>query len=429
MKIVVGALAVSLAVAGVAEAQDPGGVVVEFGADAGGGGPAQVDIEQEVSAFLAGRSPAWQEGWNDNRRFLVIVGRAALMCGPQNPSAFDQCRRAAFTQAMLNAKGQLVEKLSAEVSTAAILVQVMETGEGAGAADPVLQQAAALVRAEAERNGGGEQAVAQTVGMQGLRDAVLVQARAEASSLTAFKTFESIGADGKGDIAVICVFSKQTSQLRDALAGRGEPPTRAPGVAIGDWARSLGAEGLLYAFGTQTRTNENGELVLIGFGQASVASSAGPARDVARRQARLFAQQAMRNFMGEVVATAAMNDAETIQAYADEASVVKSAERFETATTSRAEALTMPGMTTAFSWRGRHPLSSRDIEGVVMVMSVSEALEANKLRKQFQEQGGSAGGRGIADRQPSAQGGAGGGARPPAGGRGGSGVGPTGEDP
>lgn len=435
-------------------AQDPGGVVIEMSDDAGGGEWTSRDARPQAMEYVQGEK-GWAIGGNDGGRFYVVVESETIPCGPENKN-FVTCRNLAFMGAMLKAKKAMAEFLDAEVASQLSRIQSMQqaeatTPEGLGLEDSAVEgmsdEMLAMMGQDPKGSGleskpdagstpaseprkSGEKPVISTQ----LASAVQIKARCEVSSLQAYRVFESIGADGKGQIAVVCVYSNKSHELRDALVGKGEAPTGAPGPRISDWAKEQGPEGLLYAMGPQYRYDENGNLVLMAFGQAMPISSSGQAEDVARDQARAAAQQALRQYLGEMVATETSNrESASVDEYASGAQRVMNDVAFRSQITAAADALKMPGMSAAYSWEADHPQTDRPIYGVVMTMSVADAIKANGLRERFMSDGGSRGGRGIADRKPPRAGSGSGTGRTGSGGRkpgtGSGGSGPAGGEP
>jgi hypothetical protein len=143
------------------------------------------------------------------------------------------------------------------------------------------------------------------------------------------------------------------------------------------------------------RTNERGELVLVSFGQSSPRLGSARSADAAKKKANVQAYGEMRRFLGELVASAETDaEASSLTEYADKTSEFKSASRFTEEASSRGEKLTMPGVLEAYTWSKQHPQSDRETQGCVLVLSVSEMIEANELRKLFKAAGGAAGGAG-----------------------------------
>ena len=397
--------------------QDGGGVVVEMAPDSGQAeANPQASADQMASDFLAEKK--WTEGPNDGGRFYVVKSAAGFAAPPGSPDWYIT-RSNAFQLAMLNARKQMAEYLSAAVSTLVssayqetTVSQTISNPSGVigsgNAASGVAAQAVGAVNAELANAGvnattdpsAASQAAARLVSSSTFSSAVNVMARAEVAGLQAFRTFEGKGGPN-GEVVVISVFSDKGMELRDALLGLNPPPTKAPGPRIGDWAREVGPETLLFSFGTQTRTNENGELVLVAFGQANPSASNARAVDAARSKAMSEARKALRQYMGELVETTSdMMQSENLAEYADKTQVYDNDSAFNERIQAAADTLDMNGAISAHNWTARHPLLDTDTAGVVLVISVSEALKANGTRERLAKVAASRGGRGMSDKMP-----------------------------
>jgi hypothetical protein len=412
MNVVVAALAVSLGVAGAAAAQEPGGVVVEMAADAGTGSGAPVSALQQARDFV--REKGWQQGWNDQggRRFLVIIAESSIAPDKNNPNS-GEVRAEAFDKAMMQAKKAMSVELSAEVSrvvgslyaegtAAATLAGQLPPSLSRSAASGAVEQAVEVANSQA--GDGGATAARELVSADSFMKATEVISQAEVAGLQAFRVFEQIGESGRGQIAVVCTFSERGNTIRRALLGLGDAPTGAPGIRIGEWAAELGNEKLLYSFGVQPRMNEKGELVLVAFGQSSPISSSPRALSAARSKARLQGMDALREFMGEMVATQeGLVRSSTLKEFSDKAEEYESEQGYSELIQSVAGPLKMPGIAAAYEWEHRHPYSDRDTAGVVLVWSVSQAVAANGLRERLAADGASRGGAGISNRMPAGQ--------------------------
>ena len=396
MKIVVGALTVSLAVGGVAFAQEPGGVVVEMAADAGTGTGARVSARKQATDYLAERG--WTLGSNDDGKFIVILASSAIEGDPGSPKSATQ-RNIAYQKAMLDARMEMAETLSAEIQSAVARIDAegrLPDDVAGTAAAGAIEKAMELARA----SGGNLQEVVRSEVFQ---RSIGVSAKSEVAGLQAFRVFEQIAPDGNGEIAVIATYSERGNEIRRALLGRAKAPTGAPGIRIGDWARGLGDEALLYSFGVQPKRDEKGEMVLVAFGQASPVSASSGAMRNARVRARAEAQEALRAFMGAMVESETdISQASSIQELADKSAKYASSEEFMNAVKAYAGLLDMPGVNAVHTWEHRHPFSDRDTAGVVMVWSVSQAVDAWGLRERFAADGASRGGAGITGNMPAA---------------------------
>ena len=405
-------------------AQDPGGVIIEMAGDAGRGQWCGREAKSMAEAFL--REKGWTIGPNDGGRFIVALATESVPCGPDNPN-FGECRRLAFGGAMLQAKQTMARFLSAEVSTAferAVRQQIPQPtpenlGIDAKAAEGMSEEMLALMGGSVPPAppAGAAPApnAAQPLLSQQLQSAINIKARAEVSSLQAYRTFESVDANGRGQVAVIAVYSNRSHDLRNSLVGRAPAVTGTPGPRIGDWASSLRPDELLYMFGPQYRFDERGNLVLIGFGQSVAVSNTGLAEQIARERAEVLAIGALRDYLGELVAAEAIDrSGVSVDQYVGGGEKIQNAGLFISEIKAEAEKLEMPGIMPIHSWSATHPQADRPTVGVVVTMSVADALRANDLKERFQREAGSRGGRGIAGQRPaSAQSGAGGAAQQP----------------
>jgi hypothetical protein len=436
-----------------------GGVTVEYQADYGTAAASDgKDARDQAQEFL--NSKGWVEGRNPNG-MIVVVGKASLPCGSDSDK-FDECRRQAYLEAMFGAKKELVKYLSLEVSASMssmysegdILKQMAQTRSQNVSQQPGLVQKVALLcnsyieeelkergvdfgqaqtaQADAERQRAIEMARKEAEQLQSsaeFKSAVEACAMAEVSAIQAYRTFEYIAPGAKGSIAVVAIYSEKSGQFQQAFLGRGDAPSGAPKEAISKWAQSQGAGSLLYTFGPQPRVNENGELVLVAFGQSTPIGSSERQLDAAESKARINAERDAREFFGGMVQSQEQQiEASTLKDFADSTSAFQSQSSYQAAIASRAERLSMPGGLPAFRWKMKHPLSDKTTVGVVMVFSVSEALAANKLRDAFKAAGGAAGGAGISTKRPAETAAP----KPPQQGRpltGGSGTGAEGDEP
>lgn len=426
--------------------QDAGGVVMEMSSDAGEAeGSTSKDAETMAMEFL--REKGWTEGSNDGGRFYVIMASAGF-AAPPGSDGWDITRANAFNLALLTAKRGMADYLAQQVaafmgsayseSTASqTFTDPASAAPASNAAAGVAEATAEAVNAELKSKGidpakdpaAAAQAATRLVADAAFASAVQAMARAEVAGLQAYRTFEGKGGPN-GSVTVVCVFSDKGMQLRDALIGLGDPPTKAPGARIGDWAAELGPEALMFSFGTQARTNEDGELVLIGFGQANPAATNARSVDAAKRKAQLAALGAMRQYLGELVTTSSdMAQAESLQEYSDKSQQYANESAFNDRIVSEAASLEMPGILPAYQWKSKHPLLDNETVGVVMVMSVSEALKANKLRERLAATAASQGGRGIGAKTPANSAGGGSGKDKPKPRAPATGAGAAGEDP
>jgi hypothetical protein len=405
-----------------------GGVTVqiEIPKDFGGAEGGVTDAIQAARDYLAKKN--WVEGRNGptDSGFFVVIASAPIV--KSEPKAFDQNRRQAAKEAMYQAKKAMVKYLAAEVETTMRFKYVEgnpplgEIASAATKAAPTQPGAIAKLSAilnyeidqqliergidpslkspeqQAEAAAAAKKIAKQLMAKTEFSDAVNIAAEHELSGLQAFRTFESVRASGVGTVAVVAVYSKKSADLQRALLGQTgtTAPKGAPSEPVSRWAASQGDDVLLYTHGVQVRTNETGELVLVGFGQSTpLSASSARMTDGAKKKAIEQADGELRRFMGELITVAErVAEASTLSEYADESSEFQSSSSYEEQVTARAAKLSTPGILKAYSWTKQHPQSDRETQGCVLVWSVSEMIAANDLRNLFKAAGGAAGGAG-----------------------------------
>lgn len=395
-----------------------GGVAVEYEKDYGAGSGAIEDSDAQAEAFLV--TKGWSKGPNPNG-MIVVVGKASMPCGSDDKN-FDQCRRQAYLEAMLQAKKKLVQFMAVEVETD--MASTYAEGQLLKKPDPslipkpevgMLEKVGMLLNNELDKRlktegiepgatpeqkkayeDAKQKAAKETLSSSTFRSAVKAIAKHQISSIQAYRTFESIAKGANGSIAVIAIYSNKSSELQRALLGQCPPPKGAPTDPIATWARAQGAGTLLYTHGAQPRTNEKGEVVLVAFGQSTPIGKTEKQFDAAQKKATLNAMASARRYLGEVVASEEEDiEASTLKEFADDSKEFESESQYSESIKAKSDSLKMPGGLEVYTWKFQHPQSDRPTAGCVMVYSVSEALKANGLRDKFNKAGGAAGGAGI----------------------------------
>jgi len=143
---------------------------------------------------------------------------------------------------------------------------------------------------------------------------------------------------------------------------------------------------LVYRLGVLPTYNEQGEMVIYGFGQQEVretGSRASAAYSRAYSQARLQAVNNIKNFVAEdIVAEESMNSVEKLREYNDGSNAYFSRQRWEQAV--RAKATTLNIATEQVrQWTGVHPVSGTNVAGYIVCWTYKNAQQANQLRQQL----------------------------------------------
>jgi hypothetical protein len=430
MNMFIKALLVGVATVGsVCRAQDPGATAPS--ADVGGGMSKDRTAVQMAKDYM--KSQKFPEGKKGDDYY--VLGRADLAGGPDSPD-FDQYLFFAFTEAMLDAKKNLAEMMSAEIESQVDMIQkggskVFDTKEDGSrsisnsAARIALTEEARklepeiLAKLKAEGKDVNDPGVKREAEVEAFKasaskvkatasfqNAAKTIARAESAGLFAKNCF--VSTKGKGDVAVVCKLTPRATEMVKAILGTGPAPTGNAKEPISDWASAAGDENLAAMFGVQPRADENGNICLVAFGQASPEEDNSVMNRQARSRAKLLAQQALRQYAGEMVTTATMaNDKLSVAIMAENLKRTTSDSAFQEEVSAVAEKLSITGIQTAYQWEGDHPLSGKKTYGVVLYWNLSNSQDANQLRQLLGSLGGSKGGAGASNQLPAGKSGTG----------------------
>ena len=399
--------------------------IVLFGQAAGGNDPILSDEagigeisskDPVVAAQEKLNEKGWEQGWNENKKQYILIGKGAIKV-PSNHPAFSLARRRAFTEARLNAQTQLASYLSQEVGRnieevyeePSLLAENIEEINKAGNSDPgIIGKAEMLIHAELdealERKGispaseQSQEVVRELMSSSRMKDAIEASARAEAAGMMIYDIYESTSHDS---IAVIGIFSEKTRQLAGAILGKNPSPPMKAKEPIKNYISSISPDELIATYGVKTRPDENGNLCLIGFGQSKPRTKSSTSKNAAFDKARIAALGELRSFAGELVAvneSGGMSD--SFDEFADDISDYKIEENYEKITSARASKLKMPGIQTIHNWSTTDTRSGETIAGVVLKWSLGDAMQANVLRDQMNSLGGSRGGVGTSNLRP-----------------------------
>lgn len=365
------------------------------GAAEGASPPAPEELARVVGEYLA--SKGWQEGENPTldpaRRVVVAVGTGVIDAPAKDPG-WAAARIAAARQAMLDAERRLAKHLGQAIARAAVLRAVNKApGDDLSTAAAALLDAplGRILREQGVDPASADPATLQrtvedAVAKRAFVDQVEAVANAHASGLCAFKTFEGLQPDGRGEIRVVVVWSDFMRRMAEAMRGAGQPPSEQPRSRLQE--QVPGDAQLVATFGVQPRVDERGAVWLLAFGQAP--APAGGSDKSAFDAAELAADGELRSFAGELVSVVERGGAAGVatraasgeRSFSDRSS-------FEQLVTTRAAALTLKGVSTLAQRRIQHPITGVPICVVVRMWSPSAANLAAMA-------GGGAGGAGGA---------------------------------
>lgn len=349
---------------------------------------------ERAEAFVA--SKGWVTGWDVDKGWGVWIGEASLTAADPTGLAL------AMQGAQLDAKFQFAEYLAGVTEN-----YVLATTDK----NPAQRKAELDRMSNLASQPGGDPVAA------GIRD-LLASAPADADPSVAFKTRTSSAsktsaqaaipgmltvatfvqtdeAGLEGTATVVLVSTPRSRQMADALLGRGPAPTGKPGVKLQEYVKTLSGETLVYSCGATYRTNEKGELCLLGFGVGPVDGTEAEEIKFATDEARQAATADLRAVAGELVEGARlMSRVSEKTKYVDGKVQSESSRSVSTRIGTIAKGLTMPGVIDVAVQRVRHPVLG-DLVCVVRSWNLSDAKNAANLRQQFAEQGGWKGGAGV----------------------------------
>ena len=313
---------------------------------------------------------------------IYVIG-AATTARPSNMSGFINSRNIAYSIAEMTAKMNLLRMAGEQIASGRGFKLIEDISEGE---DPdAKENAEALKDPQAQYSQDYQQTVRSLV--CGLVQGCAVVRIAE-------------GECGGDDYQVaVCVkYSPEFQSFASLIksGGRGSIQTGAAKQSQHK-IMSMKEEDLVYRLGVWQTYNEQGEMVIYGFGQQEVretGSRASAAFSRAYSQARLQAVNNIKNFVAEdLVAEEAMNSVEKLNEYADGKNVYFSRQKWEQAVKAKETTLNI-ATEMVRQWKGVHSVSGTTVAGYVVRWTYSNAHQANQLKQQIESnrsipQGGS----------------------------------------
>ncbi len=328
------------------------------------------------------------KGWSEGRNrkgtgtFFVALGRGIIQAQPGAPNYIDS-RVNAYNKAMLAAKSAMAEYLETEIKTftkeQAAEGNVAESVIGKVASEDEAATKAvfgALKQAAKEAADAGK-----TVNLETYEKLISTYAKAQVLGMQACCTFEGIPKDaGKGEIGVIAIWSPKLHAMARCISSGGKPPAGIGGKPIREQIPE-DKLALLSTFGIQQRIDENGDLVIVAFGQAGAISASAMSAKAAEDKARMNALAAIREFAGESVAVATdFLNAESAAELENAAETYENDSGYAQRITAEAEALAISGVSTVKRAMAKHPLTGQTVAMVVCAWCPRQAAEARKIK-------------------------------------------------
>lgn len=378
---------------------------------------AERGADELMQEFLDSRpNGGWSEGTNlgKNGIFVVEKGVGAIQARPESPS-YNDARVRAFDKAMLDAKAKLAEYLETEITTAASY-SYEEPPVGEKSADQELAEAIAsepdgsilgkarllvnkkldnLLKEEgydvdaAQAQGKAKSdelkaKLAAVTGKETYKKMVKNVAQTVLSGAQAFYTVEVVKGD-RAEIGVVMIWSPKLAEMASSLV-TGKPIAGAKPKTTVKSQINKSPDVLLSTFGVQQKIDENGDYVLVAFGQAGARNSNSASVNMAKAKARQNAQAMIRSFAGEAVAySMAQEQAEETLDFG-EGSIPdmrdqSAASRFISTVSAK---MKINGLGVVYSWSAKHPISGRTVYGEVVTWKPASAAVARSVKSRVE---------------------------------------------
>jgi hypothetical protein len=379
-----------------ARAEEP---TPEFQVDQKASFPDDRSVTDEIDDYLNGKNYA--RGVNTREKggdFYIAVGTGTIQA-PRDNKAYLTSRANAFEKAMLQAKKEMVEYLGVEISKDVVndyvegenpAVRAQRESEAMKSPD-ILEKTSALVNAKLDKMLAEEgvnlskpvpkEEVRKIATSEDFKQLIRKVASARVVGMQAMKVFEASPDGKKGQIGVIAVYSEKLHKMADAMfSGKGaNVPAGTPQKRIIDQIPTDKLV-LLSTFGVQQKTDENGRLVLVAYGQGVPATDNPRALDAAFEKANMAALGALRSFAGEIATVESeVQNFESTKEFEDGMEQYKNESYFKDKVESHANALKVSGITKVKSWDTVHPLVNQRVAGVIIAWSPASAAHANIL--------------------------------------------------
>ena len=379
-----------------------------------------VDKSLSVSDMIENylKTKGWSEGENKRAsgNFFVSVGYGEIQA-PLDSRNYIGSRVIAYDKAMLSAKQKMVEYLGLAISTetelsytegdlgaAAVRDNPSEGDFDATTPRIAVSKASSMmgkfhklfkakldsalreegVDPDAEDKAAAAKAAKKLLASEQYRKMTHSLARAQVTGMQVCCSFESVPAGKKGQIGVVAIWSPKLQAMAESMSNGGRLPS---GVAKTRIEEQIPADTttLLSTFGVQQKINENGNLVLVSFGQAAAATQSSMAVEAAYEKAKLNALEGLRAFAGETVAVAGdMTQAESFEEFERAADEYEDLSAYRKKIRAVADKMIVSGVTTVKRWECEHPLAKRKAYGVVLAWSPEQANNARQLRRQME---------------------------------------------
>lgn len=366
-------------------------------------------VRDIIVEFLS--SKGFSEGKNTRSKggdFFIAVGTGVIQAQRNSP-AYMSSRINAFDKAMMYAKKQMAEYIGVEIQSNIVTDYAegesptkrkkRQTDAAAALEEPGLfEKTEALINAKLdqllEEEGVDltqpvpEEVVQKVLTSEEFEKTIKSVSKARIVGLQTYKVFEESPNGAKGQIGVVAVYSDKLHQMANALfsGNFSNLPKGAPKKAIVKQIPN-DVNVLLSTFGVQQKTDENGQLVLVAFGQGVPKTKSSRSIDAAYEKAKLDAMGNLRSFAGEIVLVEGeVSKYESVKELEDGMDQYENEEFFRDKVEAKAKSLKISGIQKVHHWQSIHPLTNKPVVGVVISWSPKSATNAGKIAQKMSTQ-------------------------------------------
>ncbi|MBR3084823.1 MAG: hypothetical protein IKH04_00325 [Kiritimatiellae bacterium] len=355
-------------------------------------------VHEIVDEYLDAKG--YSEGENtkkDGSSFYVAVGYGAIQA-PLDSRSYTDSRVNAYNKAMLDAKAKMAEYLEISIRTETERDYsegnwggTETTGDDELSIDAKVKR---LIMAKLDKeiqtegldpnetNGEArERAARKRLNSEFYKKVISTAAKAEITGMQVMCSFEGVPSGKKGEIGVVAIWSPKLQAMAQSISRGGKLPS---GVGKRPVKEQIPSDKkvLLSTFGVQQKIDENGNLVLVAFGQAGAVTDSPQSANAARNKAKMQAMAAIREFAGETVAvtTDAIN-AENVEEFENAAESYENVSAYSEKVKAVAESLKISGIATIKNWEAKHPLTGNTVYGAVCTWSPDSAARAHSMKR------------------------------------------------
>jgi len=361
-------------------------------------------VQDMIDEFL--NSKGWVAGENvkGDKKFFIATGTGVIQAPRSKPGSYINSRVNAYNKAMLEAKKNMVEFLGVAIESET--QKSYEEGDmNAGAdkanePDPnsIAGKLKALVHANLDKalkasgvdptdKKAAAEAAKKLLAQESYKKVIRSCAQAQVVGLQSICTFEGVPGSDKGEIGVVAIWSPKLQEMAESmLTGRAVSKVKAKKPIRDQIASDPGA--LLSTFGVQQKIDEQGDLILVSFGQAGGVTESKMASKGAQSKAKQNAMAAIREFAGENVAVASdMLNAESTKEFENAAEEYQDASAFKEKINATAARMNIAGISVVKNWSYKHPLTGTMVYGTVCAWAPKQAASANMMRQKMADAG------------------------------------------